>query len=277
MGNMVYFNGEFIEYDEVFISPEDRGYLFADGVYEVVNFYNGKPFRLKEHFERLKRSATALEIDIPDTDKLYEAAREIREMNGFENAKLYIQVTRGTQPRAHAYRDDITPNILMICRELKRNPDSYYQEGVSCITVPDDRWSRCYIKTIALLPNVLAKKKAWRAGAYEAVFVRDGFAMEGSSSNLFIIKNGVIITPPASNYILNGITRVAVIEIAVKNGYQVKEESIALEDLYRADEVFLTGTTTEVLPVVKIDQRIIGGGQPGDITGRLHSEFRKLL
>ncbi len=277
MVEKVYYNGEFLEYDQLIISPEDRGYLFADGVYEVINFYNGKPFRMKEHFERLMRSANALEIEIPDPEELYEAAGKLPIVNDIKDAKLYIQVTRGTQPRTHLYNDNLVPNIMMFCRKLKRNPEIFYQEGVSCITVPDDRWSRCYLKTIALLPNILAKKKAQRAGAYEAIFVRDGFVMEGSSSNLFIIKDNKIIIPPLTNYILNGITRVAVIEVAVKNGYEVREESISLEALYNANEVFLSGTTTEVIPIIKIDQRIIAAGKPGEVTQKLHREYRKLL
>ncbi|MDI3548647.1 MAG: D-alanine transaminase [Halanaerobiales bacterium] len=277
MNNPVYINGEFMEYEAARIDLEDRGYQFADGVYEVINSYNGKPFRMIEHFERLKKSAAALEIKVSDYGQLQADAEELIRRSGFTDASLYLQITRGTEPRSHAYSDDLTPNIVMTVKELKNHPDEYYQKGVKAITLPDERWSRCYIKTIALLPNVLAKKKAKRAGAFEAIMVRDGFITEGTSSNLFIVRDERIITPPATNYILNGITRRVILEEAAKLGFTVLEESISLGELFEADEVFLTGTTTEVMPVVEIDGGVIKDGKPGKITGKLFDHYRGLL
>lgn len=277
MGITVYYNGKFMDYEEVKISPEDRGYLFADGVYEVVTSYQGKPFKLEEHINRLEKSAAALEISLPEKEELLEVGRKLLQDNAYENGKLYLQVTRGTEPRSHAYSDDLKPNILMIVKELINNPEEYFENGVKVITVPDERWAKCYIKSIGLLPNIMAKKQAKRAGAFEAVFVRDSFAMEGSSSNLFIVKDGEIITSPASNYILNGITRMVVIELALDLGFSIKEESISLFDFHNADEVFLTGTTTEVMPVVKIDDRVIKDGKPGEVSVEMLATYRGLL
>lgn len=277
MQDIVYFNGEFMPISEAHISIEDRGYQFADGVYEVIAVYNGRPFKLAEHFERLEHSAQALEIEVSDYQRLIDDSKELLKKNQIADAKLYIQVTRGTVTRAHAYPDNLQPNIVMTVRPLNRPPEEYFRSGVKAITLPDDRWSRCYIKSIALLPNILAKKKAKRAGAFEAILVRDGFAMEGTSSNLFIVSDGTIITPPATNYILNGITRRTIIELAGELGLPVAERSISRDDLMDADEVFLTGTTTEVMPVVEVDGSKIGNGLPGPMTGTLQKHYENLV
>lgn len=277
MSNKVYINGDFISREEASVDIEDRGYQFADGVYEVVNSYRGKPFKMKEHFDRLKASAEALDINYDNYDLLYSDAEKLVKDSQLDMAKLYIQITRGTEPRSHAYSDGLSANVVMTVSQLVQNPDKYYTEGAKAITVPDERWPRCYIKSISLLPNILAKKEAKRAGAFEAIQVRDGFVTEGTSSNLFIVQKGEVITPPATNYILNGITRRVVIAEAKHLGYVVKERSIPLQELYNADEVFLTGTTTEVMPVVEIDGRRIGNGRPGRVTVDLYNRYRELL
>jgi len=277
MKNIAYFNGEFMPYSEVNIDLEDRGYLFADGIYEVINSYNGKAFKMEEHFERLKNSAKAVNFNDINYDKLIKDAYKLIEKNGLKDAKLYLQVTRGTAERSHAYPDNLTVNILMLVKKLKRYSKKYYEEGVKAITVPDERWSKCYIKSLMLLPNCMAKTKAHRAGALEAIQVRDGFVTEGTSTNLFIVKNNEVVTPPATNYILNGITRQVALEIGNKLELRMTEKSIPLANLYNADEVFLSGTTTEIMPVVKVDGKIINDGKPGEISLKVLKEFRKLL
>ena len=277
MSTLIYYNGQFKEKGQVYIDLEDRGYLFSDGVYEVIVAEEGRLFKLEEHFARLEKSALGLDILLADYKGLQEAAIKLLEGSGYRKAKLYIQITRGTETRNHAYSDGLRPNVLMMVSPLAGNPAEYYQNGVKAITVPDERWSRCHIKAISLLPNVLAKKKAKREGAFEAIQIRDGFVTDGSSSNVFLVEDSVIITPPATNYILNWITRVVVLELAAKLGYLAREESISSARLFAADQVFLTGTTTEIMPVCAIDGKKIGSGQPGRITTELYTAYRELL
>ena len=277
MERLVYYNGEIKPYDEVKIDLEDRGYLFADGVYEVINVYNGQPFKMEEHFQRLKNSVEGLKIIFEDYKKLKEQANILLKKNDFKDASLYIQITRGTAPRSHAYPDGMEANVMMIVKKLKRNPDSYYENGIKIITVADERWPRAYIKSISLLPNILAKKKAKNEGAFEAVQIRDGFITEGTSSNIFIVKDDKVITPPASNYILNGISRRVVLDICVELKIEYRERGIAEDELYSADEVFLSGTTTEVMPVAEINNYSLGNGSSGNISRRIFKFYRNLL
>lgn len=279
MGNKIYFNGNIINREDAKIDIEDRGYQFADGVYEVVAFYQGEPFTLNEHMERLVFSASEIDIEIPPAETLIKEAKNYINETDYadRNAKLYVQVSRGVASRSHAYPDDMEPIIIMKAGPLNPNPEKYFEEGVKIITLPDERWTRCYIKSIALLPNILAKKKAKKAGAYEAVMTRDGFITEGSSSNIFIVEGDTIITPPATNYILNGITRQTVIhKLAPELGYKVNEESIPYYTLLNSNQVFLTGTTTEIMPVIKIDDKIVGDGNVGLETREIFEAFREL-
>ena len=279
MEEIVYLNGEFIPYSEAHIQIDDRGYNFADGVYEVVAVYNGKPFMMEDHFIRLQNSAQALEINFNDYRPLMKDAlalleKRIKYIEGA--AKIYIQITRGDQPRGHVYQEDLSPNILIFVRELAIHPHKDFKEGVTAITAPDERWPKCYIKSIALLPNIMTKKKARRAGAFEAIQIKDGYITEGTSSNVFIVKDDVIYTPPATNYILNGITRRLIIEEAKKLGFKMTEKSISYYQLFEADEVFLTGTTTEIMPIIEIDGKQINEGQVGPYTRRLFEHYRTL-
>ncbi len=279
MNQKIYVNGKIVPRQEALVDIEDRGFQFADGVYEVIAVYQGKPFKLREHLERLVFSAAELEISCPGIAELQEEVEGYLTSIGLgaEDASIYIQLTRGVCPRTHAYPDGLDSILIMKAGSLKSRPEEYYQSGVKIITRPDERWSRCYIKSIALLPNVMAKKAAERARAYEAVMHRDGFVTEGSSSNLFLVEEGSLITPPATNYILNGITRQTVIQdIAPELGLEIREQSISLDRLFRAEEVFLTGTTTEIMPVVRIDENEVGRGLVGEITGRISETYRGL-
>jgi D-alanine transaminase len=277
MISLVYWNGDFIPYDEVKVPLEDRGYLFADGVYEVIRVYGGKPFALKQHLERLKRSAETLEIPLLLSSPELRAA--VEKLIALENRKgdtsLYIQLTRGAAPRSHLFPDQVQPNLWMMLKPFLKEID--YQRGVAAITVPDERWSRCYIKSIALLPNVLAREKARRAVAFESIMVRDGFITEGSSCNFFMVEQGILKTPPLTNYILPGITRQIVLELCDQHKIEHREIHIALDEIYRAREIFLTSATIEIVPVVTVDGISIGGGKPSETTMKLLKIYRQCV
>lgn len=271
MPELLYLNGEVMPLEEGRVSVEDRGFQFADGVYDVAAVFAGVPYELREHIDRLFRSAQALELDIPHSPEQMEAlARRLLTQSGLSDCILYFQVTRGHAPRNHAFPDSPTPTVVIYTREFTGRPREYYERGVSVITVPDDRWGRCHIKSIALLPNCLAKEKARRAGAYEAVFCSpEGIVREGTSTNVFCVIDGTITTAPLSNRILPGITRARLIELARRAALPLQERDYTIDELKRAQEVFLTGTTTEVMPVVRVDDTTIGAGEPGPLTRRL--------
>lgn len=257
---LVYLNGEYVDESQARVSIDDRGFLFADGVYEVVHLYGGRPFEWERHLQRLHRSLAGIGIAAMDEVSLLKARdRLIQQLPAGEGA-LYVQITRGVQKRSHAppAPGTLTPTVLMWVRPVEPIAPALVHQGVSVITVADDRWAKVWIKTTGLLPNVLAKGKAQAAGAYDALFVRDGMVMEATSANIFGVFDGILVTAPVTNYILPGITREVVIELARSNGYVVREEPFSADELYRAQEIFLTGTLTEVLPVTRVDGRAVG-------------------
>lgn len=275
----VYLNGEFLDSDRAMVPVDDRGFLFADGVYEVVRVYGGRPFMMAQHVARMQAGLRALRIDPATITELDEIARHLLRANDLESAEatIYAQVTRGAAPRKHAFPAAAKPTVYAVARPYAGHPPSYLEDGVATITVPDTRWSRCDIKSIALLPNVLANQAAKDADAFEALFIRDGVVIEGSHTNVFAVLYDTLITYPASNYILNGITRTFVLELARELGIAARETGLPWERMYQADEVFLCGTTTEVLPVATVDGRPIGAGGAGPVTSRLLKAFRERL
>ena len=277
---LVYLNGEIVPHEEARVPVDDRGFLFADGVYEVVRVYDGRPFLMDAHLQRLRRGLAELRIDDPGAAGLAAVAERLLDENGLRSgdATVYIQVTRGAAPRAHAFPPAGTPpTVYVAAKPFRQHPAEYYRDGVAAITAPDTRWSRCDIKSVSLLPNVLANQAAKDAGAFEALFVRDGIVLEGSLSNLFVVDDGALVTYPASNYILAGITRRHVIGLASALGIPVVEAPVPLDRLFTAAELFLSGTTTEVLPVTRVDGRDIAAGRPGPITLRVQRAFRESL
>nr|WP_207711478.1 aminotransferase class IV [Sulfobacillus harzensis] len=246
--------------EEARVSIDDRGFLFADGVYEVVHLYEGQPFEWDRHIARLTRSLDGVNISGVDVQTLVPVRDRLAADVPTGEAALYIQITRGTERRKHAppAPGTISPTVLMWVRPVTPIPAETIETGVSVITVPDDRWAKVWIKTIGLLPNVLAKGKAVEQGAFEAIFVRDGMVTEATSANVFRVKNQVLQTAPVTNYILPGITRQVVIELARQAGYQVIEEPFSADDLGTSDELFLSGTLTEVLPITVVDGKRIG-------------------
>ncbi|BDQ03373.1 D-amino acid aminotransferase [Ignavibacterium sp.] len=271
---IAYYNGDYLPVENISISPFDRGFLFSDGVYEALRTYNKKLFMLQKHIDRLKYSLEQTGINFSEFDKLEEIIFTCAQKNKIsQDFSVYIQITRGVSfPRTHHYHHQIKPNLFVYTTELK-NRERELNEGVSVILERDIRWNRCDIKSISLLPNVMANQNAFIKGCYDAVFYRDTFITEGSHTNFFAIKDGKVITAPLSNFILNGVTRNIVFRICNENNIPIEEEYILLTDIFNYDEFFLSGTTTEITPVVKIDDNIIGDGLPGKFTRKIQKLF----
>jgi len=275
----VFFNGQFLEKQAVCISTDDRGFLFADGAYEVVRWSAGHFFRPSDHLRRLERSLAEIRISAPDMAILEDVSRQLVERNGLSagDATVYVQVTRGAAPRKHAFPPPDTPATVYACARPFTALTEAMEKGVRVICVEDVRWSRCDIKSIALLPNVLANQQAGEAGAHEALFVRDGIVTEGSHTNFCAVFDGRLVTHPVSNRILAGITRAAVLEFCRGLGIPVEETPIARDALADASEMMLVGTTTDVVPVVQVDRRTVGNGTPGPVSRQLQAALRDAM
>lgn len=266
-------NSQIMERESFHVDIEDRGYQFGDGIYEVVRIYDGKFFTMDEHLARLERSANELKLPIPVTiSDLKENAQKLIEIENIRDGIIYIQVTRGTAPRVHSFPANISSTLVAYATPMSR-PVKALSEGVATVLVEDIRWLRCDIKSINLLGNVLAKEAAREAGAFEAIQHRGNIVTEGSSTNIWMIKNQIIYSHPVSNLILNGITRQLVIELAHELGFKVMEKEYTVEELLNADEVFLTSTTSEVMPIISIQGKKVGAGVPGSITTKLQDSF----
>lgn len=274
---IVYLNGNYIPKEQAVISPDDRGFLFSDGVYEVICSYSGRLFKAEEHLERLNRSLREIRLEEQKIEKILEVASKLIVKNGLKDidAKVYIQVTRGAAVREHAFpKESTAPTIYAYCAPFNVNSDKM-ENGVKVILVPDIRWARCDIKTIALLPNILAAQKAVESGAEDAVFVRDSALTEGTHSNFCAIINGCLYTYPESPYILAGITREVTLNLCRSQDILVKQFPILVNNLNLIEECMILGSTKEVMPVVQIDDMIIGDGKPGPITRKLQTAFKQ--
>ncbi|WLD95285.1 D-amino-acid transaminase [Alkalihalobacillus sp. AL-G] len=258
---------------EVHIDIEDRGYQFGDGVYEVIRVYNGQFFGMAEHMERLERSAREIQLQLPyPTDLLQERLNDLINATKLKDGQVYLQVTRGVFERMHHFPVNPKSTLVAYTKETGRPLDKINQ-GISAITTEDIRWLRCDIKSLNLLGNVLCKQRAKEANCDEAILLRGNTVTEGSSTNVFIVKDRTLYTHPANNYILNGITRNVIIEIAKTQQLAVKEESFDKVALMSADEVMVTSTTMEITPVTTIDDLQIGSGSPGPITKQIQVKF----
>jgi len=282
---IAHLNGKFMPLDEARISPLDRGFLFADGVYEVIPAYGSKLFRLDEHLDRLDASLAAIQLPNPLTRTDWTTLfNSLIEKNGGGNIYIYLQVTRGAAAkRDHAFPvPPVAPTIFAMTGQIATPaadmPDT--TPGVAAITLDDIRWSRCDIKSVALLANVLMRQQAVSEGTSEAILIRDGFATEGSASNFFIVRQGVIVTPPKSHLILPGITRDLLVELARKHGMAVEEREITETELKSADEVWLSSSTREVVPVTRLNGHLLGDGRPGPVwrqMARHYVDFKRAL
>lgn len=272
---IVYFNGQYLSEDRVFISPNDRGFTFADGTYEVLRTYQGKLLFADEHITRLKYSLSQLKIQEPDLGCFKDIFYKLLESNGLNDklGLIYIQITRGVYKRMHAFPDEqVNPTIFIRAREFTPMT-SEIKNGVKAITYEDFRWTRCDIKSISLLPNILSSQIAKDNQAYEAIFYRNGIVTEGAHTNVFGIKDGIVYTHPHSNFILAGVSRDVIVKLCMKHGIPIKEVGYPYDKFHELDEIFLAGTSTEVMPVVKLDDFEISKGQPGPITRKIQNIF----
>jgi D-alanine transaminase len=276
MTELAYLNGKIRPLNETYVPVEDRGYQFGDAVYEFIASYNGKMFCLEEHLDRLKNSMEKLSFPKLDENFIKHAVYELFEKADIARAGLYIQISRGVAPRDHAWNKDLKTQILMTIKGVKDYPFELRNQGIGIITLEDERWSNCDIKTVQILPNAMAKQKAKDQGAFDAIFIsKEGIVREGTSSNFFIVKDGRIITHPLTNNILPGITRKVVMDLADSLGIKTEEKFVPKSDIFSADEAFLTGTITEILGIKTIDNIQIGPGKPGEITKKLYNALRE--
>jgi len=271
-------NGALVPLAEAKISALDRGFLFGDAVYEVLRIYQGRPWLEEEHFQRLGRSLAAIRISSVDIDRLRRRMHETIAAGPFREAMVYIQITRGSAPRSHPFPAHTVPMEFLFVQEFL---DIYQQArhlGAAVITQPDIRWGRCDIKSTNLLANVLAMQTAKEAGALDALFyLPEGTLTEGTHTSFFGVLGGAVLTAPNSNAILPGITRSLILRLAAQAGIAVREQVLKRNDLAQVSELFLTGTTSEVLPVVRVDNQAIGGGNPGPVTRRLQQAYQEAV
>ena len=270
----VFINGEFVNEEDAKVSYEDRGYVFGDGIYEYIRAYDGKLFTVKEHFE----SAEEIGLDLNYTiEELIELVRRLLKENNVVNGGIYIQATRGAAPRNHSFPTPPVKPVIMAFTKSYDRPYEELEQGVYAITTEDIRWLRCDIKSLNLLGNVLAKEYAVKYNAAEAIQHRGDIVTEGASSNVYAIKDGVIYTHPVNNFILNGITRRVIKWIAEDEQIPFKEETFTVEFLKSADEVIISSTSAEVMPITKIDGENVQDGQVGTITRQLQQGFEKYI
>lgn len=278
MTDTVFLNGRFCKLEEAHISPTDRGFLFADGIYEVIKIYNGKIFTFEDHMTRLNRSLNELKIKLPPTYDFKGIIEILLDKNKAigKTCGVYIQITRGAFPRSHSFPPEhVQPTVYVTLQPFK-DQTKQLKDGIKTTLREDIRWKRCDIKSVALLPNTMLYQEAVEFGAKECILIRDGFISEASHSTVFGIKDGILYTHPLNNLILPGITRIVVLDICQKHNIKVIENAIAEKDFFVMDEIFLSGTGSEIMPVVQVEDKIIEDGKPGPITKLIQNEFFKL-
>ena len=273
----VYLNGKFMPLEEAHVPVLDRGFIFGDGVYEVIPVYSRRAFRLEEHLQRLHRSLG--EISLPDPHSTVEWTQLINELiarNPDEDQYLYLHITRGVARRDHAFpKPPVAPTVFMMSNPLTTPPAALLESGVGAVTAQDNRWLRCDIKSIALLPNVLLRQMAVEAGCAETILIRDDdFMTEGAASNIFVVKNGTLLTPPKDNFMLPGITYDVVLEIAAANNIPCQVRKVGKDEVLNADELLLTSSTKEVLAITQLNGKPVGDGKPGRMFARLYTLYQ---
>ena len=276
MNELIWINGVVSPLAEARVGVEDRGYQFADGVYEVIRLYDGRPFTLREHLQRLQRSADGIRMKLPmSPDALAAEVLKFVPRTKVRDGMVYVQATRGCAARNHIFPKNCAPNLLFYVRHLVPLDEPGKAEPTVLHTVADERWKKCWIKSIALLANVLAKNEAVDHGADEAVFVDDGVVNECSASNLFVVRSGKVVTHPVGPKVLPGITRAVLFDVAKSAGVEFAERAISLDEAQSADEVFITSTTREISWVGRWDGKTVGGGRCGPVTLELHRALRE--
>jgi len=273
---IAHFNGALLPLDQIHISPLDRGFIFGDGVYEVIPVYEGVALRAREHFQRLQRSMDEIGLANPHTVDEWLRITDALLAHHPGNQSVYIQVTRGApEKRDHVIPKNLEPTVFMMCYPLASPSKEAIEKGVACVTARDFRWEKCHIKSTSLLGNVLARQISADAGATETILMRDGFVTEASASNVFVVKDGVVAAPPRDNLILLGITYDLLVRLADEGQVRLQIRPIAEAELLSADEVWLSSSTKEVLAVTTLDGKPVGDGKPGPLFRRMHALFQE--
>ncbi|HWS75613.1 MAG TPA: D-amino acid aminotransferase [Quisquiliibacterium sp.] len=271
----VFLNGEFLPIEEARVPVLDRGFIFGDGIYEVVPVYGGRPFRWPQHLARLERSLAKVGIANPRDAAGWRAlVTELVERHPWPDQFVYLQVTRGVARRDHAFPKGVAPTVFAMSSELVPVPQEQREQGVRAITLTDERWLHCDIKSTSLLGNVLARQAAVQAGASECVMFRDGFLTEGSACNFWVVRHGTLLGPPRDNLILEGIRSGLLDELCAAAGIPMDIRRITREEVFAADELLLTSATREVLPVTRLDGGPIGSGRPGPVFAKLYAAYQ---
>jgi D-alanine transaminase len=272
---MIYLNGTFMPIEEARVSVLDRGFIFGDGVYEVIPAYSRMAFRLPEHLLRLQHSLDEIRLQNPHTDSEWtELLEQIIALNNSDDQYLYLHVTRGVARRDHAFPRSVAPTVFIMSNPLLPPPSELLATGATAITAVDNRWLRCDIKGISLLPNVLLRQMAIDAGAVETVLMRDGFMTEGSASNIFVVKKGRLLAPPKNHLMLPGITYDVVLELVKEHGIPHEVREIPEHEVRAADELLLTSSTKEIMPLTRLDGRAVGAGIPGKMFSLLYRLYQ---
>lgn len=275
MADLVYLNGAYLPLAEANIPVLDRGFIFGDGVYEVIPVYDRRPFRLEHHLERLQHSLDGIRLTNPHGADAWAALMApLIEQADWEDQGVYLQVTRGPAPRDHAFPKEVRPTVFIMAMQLTAPPAEVVANGVAAITAQDNRWLRCDLKATSLLANVLLRQLSVDAGCAETILIRDGLLMEGSASSIFAIKDGVILAPPHSSLVLPGITYDVVVELAAQEGVPVSVRPVTEAELRGADEIWLTSSTKEITAVTRLDGQPVADGRPGPLFRRLHAAYQ---
>lgn len=272
---MIYLNGKFLPIEQASVPVLDRGFIFGDGIYEVIPVYSRKPFRLNEHLFRLQHSLDGIRLKNPHSEKQWRSLVErIVKLNEGNDQYLYLHITRGVAKRDHAFPQGGTPTVFMMSSPLLPPPKELLVTGVTAITAQDNRWGRCDLKTISLLPNILLRQLAVDAQTMETVLLRDGFLTEGAASNIFVVKDNLLLAPPKDHRILPGITYDVVLELAEANAIPYRAREISEAELRTAQEIMLTSSTKEILPITRLDGQPVGGGIPGPVFQQLNQLYQ---
>ena len=274
--SIAYLNGEYLPIEECKISALDRGFIFGDAIYELIPVYQSKPFYLAAHLKRLFRSLDQTQIVNPYSEQQWtEIIQQLIDQSGLEQLSIYLQVSRGVAPRDHTFPANTSPTVFAMTNPWPQVDDDLYQRGLSVVTVEDMRWDRCDIKVTSLLANVMKKQEAVEKNAHEAILVRNGSVLEGSATNVFIVKGGAVTTAPKDHLILPGITRDVVVEILHELDITLTEQAATLQQLNDADEVWITSSTKECAPVTQVDNHAVGVGKPGAVWQQVFNAFQQ--
>jgi D-alanine transaminase len=274
--SIAYLNGEFLPLSEARIPALDRGFIFGDGVYEVIPVYSRWPFRLSEHLKRLQSSFDFIRLPNPKPIEEWRSlVHELIEHNEWRDQSIYLQVTRGAAPRDHAFPKGVSPTVFLMSAPLKTNSQELVESGGCAITAVDNRWLRCDIKATSLLPNVLLRQLAVDSGCVETLLLREGYLTEGAASNVFIVQEGIVLGPPKSNLMLPGITYDVVVELARGHLIPCEIRPISEAEVRAADEIWMTSSTREVLAITRLDGQKVGSGQPGPVYRRMYALYQE--